>query len=54
MDASLGSVCGSAVEAIAAGEFPGIAAVITDGRLRVEGSLCTLRSRRVAGVETAP
>lgn len=54
MDASLGSVCDSAVEAIAAGEFPGIAAVITDGRVRVEGSLCTLRSRRVADVETAP
>lgn len=54
MDASLGSVCDSAVEAIAAGEFPGIAAVITDGRVRVEGSLCTLRSRRIAGIETAP
>ena len=53
MDASLGSVCDSAVDAIAAGEFPGIAAVITDGRVRVEGSLCTLRSRRVAGIETA-
>ena len=54
MDASLGSVCDTAVEAIAAGEFPGIAAVITDGRVRVEGSLCTLRSRRIAGIETGP
>ena len=50
MDASLGSVCDSAVEAIAAGEFPGVAVVITDGVVRVQGSLCTLRSRRVADI----
>ena len=50
MDASLGSVCDSAVEAIAAGEFPGVAVVITDGVVRVQGSLCTLRARRVADI----
>ena len=53
MDASLGSVQGSAPEAIAAGELPGIAVVITDGRVRVDGSLCTLRARRIAAIETA-
>ncbi len=52
MDASLGSVCDTATEAIAAGEFPGVAAVITDGTVRVRGSLCTLRARRVAGFES--
>ena len=52
MDASLGSVHHTASEAIAAGEFPGVAVVITDGRVRINGSLCTLRSRRVAGLET--
>ena len=51
MDASLGSVCGSATEAIAAGEFPGVAVVITDGVVRVKGSLCTLRARRVADIQ---
>ena len=51
MDTSLGSVCETAVEAIAAGEFPGVAVVITDGVVRVRGSLCTLRSRRVADIE---
>ena len=51
MDTSLGSVCDTAVEAIAAGEFPGVAVVITDGVVRVRGSLCTLRSRRVAHIE---
>ena len=50
MDASLGSVCDSALDAMAAGEFPGVAVVITDGVVRVQGSLCTLRARRVAGV----
>lgn len=51
MDASLGSVHDTAVDAIAAGEFPGVAVVITDGAIRVNGSLCTLRSRRVADVD---
>jgi enamidase len=51
IDASLGSVEGSASEAIAAGEFPGVAVVITDGEVRVNGSLCTLRARRVAEVD---
>ena len=50
MDASLGSVHDTAVDAIAAGEFPGVAVVITDGVIRVNGSLCTLRSRRVAEI----
>ena len=51
MDTSLGSVCGTAVEAMAAGEFPGVAVVITDGVVRVRGSLCTLRARRVADID---
>ena len=51
MDASLGSVCDTATDAIAAGEFPGVAVVITDGVVRVRGSLCTLRARRVAGID---
>ena len=50
MDASLGSVCDTALNAMAAGEFPGVAVVITDGAVRVRGSLCTLRARRVAGI----
>lgn len=50
MDASLGSVHETALDAIAAGEFPGVAVVITDGAVRVRGSLCTLRSRRVADI----
>ena len=50
MDASLGSVWDTAVEGIAAGEFPGVAVVITDGAIRVRGSLCTLRARRVADI----
>ena len=50
MDASLGSVCDTAVDAIAAGEFPGVAVVITDGEVRVNGSLCTLRARQVADI----
>lgn len=50
IDASLGSVEDSAMEAIAAGEFPGVAVVITDGKVRVEGSLCTLRARRIASI----
>ena len=53
MDASLGSVESSAAEAIAAGEFPGIALVMTDGQIRLTGSLCTLRARRIAAVEHA-
>ncbi|MYB03078.1 MAG: amidohydrolase family protein [Acidimicrobiaceae bacterium] len=51
MDASLGSVHETALDAMAAGEFPGVAVVITDGVVRVRGSLCTLRARRVAGIE---
>ena len=51
MDASLGSVYDTATEAIAAGEFPGVAVVITDGVVRVRGSLCTLRARRVADID---
>ena len=51
MDTSLGSVCDTAVEAISAGEFPGVAVVITDGVVRVRGSRCTLRARRVAEIE---
>ena len=51
MDASLGSVHDTALDAMAAGEFPGVAVVITDGVVRVRGSLCTLRARRVAGIE---
>lgn len=50
MDASLGSVWDTALEGIAAGEFPGVAVVITDGAIRVRGSLCTLRARRVADI----
>ncbi len=51
MDASLGSVCDNAPQAIAAGEFPGVALVITDGQIRVNGSLCTLRSRHVPTID---
>ncbi len=51
MDASLGSVHDTALDAIAAGEFPGVAVVVTDGVVRVRGSLCTLRARRVADIE---
>ncbi len=53
MDASLGSVADSATDAIAAGEFPGVAVVITDGVVRVKGSLCTLRARRIADIDGA-
>ena len=53
IDASLGSVEDSATEAIAAGEFPGVAVVVTDGQVRINGSLCTLRARRVADIDTA-
>lgn len=53
MDASLGSVHDTATEAIAAGEFPGVAVVVTDGKVRVNGSLCTLRSRRIANINTS-
>lgn len=52
MDASLGSREDDARAAIAAGEWPGIAAVVTDGVVRIRGSLCTLRARRIADVET--
>ncbi len=51
MDTSLGSVHDTAIDAMAAGEFPGVAVVITDGAVRVRGSLCTLRARRVADIE---
>lgn len=53
MDASLGSCEDSALEAIAAGEFPGVAVVLTDGQVRIKGSLCTLRARRIADIQTA-
>ncbi len=53
LDASLGSVEDTATDAIAAGEFPGVAVVITDGAVRVTGSLCTLRARRVADIDVA-
>ncbi len=52
IDASLGSVEDDASTAIAAGEFPGVAVVITDGELRVSGSLCTLRARRVVDIKS--
>ena len=48
MDAALDSRVEMATEALAAGEWPGVALVITDGMVRVNGSQCTLRSRRVA------
>lgn len=51
MDASLGSVEDSASSALAAGEFPGVAVVITDGEVRVNGSMCTLRARRIADIK---
>lgn len=51
MDASLGSVEPTASTALAAGEFPGVALVMTDGQVRIRGSLCTLRARRVVDVE---
>ena len=53
MDAALGSRVETASEALATGEWPGVALVMTDGVLRVNGSQCTLRSRRVAEIETA-
>lgn len=53
IDASLGSREESATAALAAGEFPGVAVVITDGQIRVNGSLCTLRARRIADIEAA-
>ena len=53
MDASLGSVESSASTALAAGEFPGVALVMTDGQIRIKGSLCTLRARRVVDVDIA-
>lgn len=52
MDASLGSREDDARAALAAGEWPGIAVVMTEGKLRITGSLCTLRARRIAEVET--
>ena len=33
------------------GEFPGVAVVITDGEVRVNGSMCTLRARRIADIK---
>ncbi len=53
IDAALGSRVESATQALATGEWPGVAVVITDGKIRVNGSQCTLRSRRVAEVEAA-
>ncbi|MGI9270341.1 MAG: amidohydrolase family protein [Woeseiaceae bacterium] len=53
IDASLGSVESSATTALAAGEFPGVALVLTDGQIRVKGSLCTLRARGVVDVDKA-
>lgn len=50
IDASLGSPQKSAMDALSAGEFIGVALVITDGKIRVNGSQCTLRSRRVASI----
>ena len=50
IDASLGSVEDDVTAAIAAGEFPGVAVVIIDGIVRIEGSLCTLRARRIADI----
>ena len=44
-------MCDTALDAMAAGEFLGVAVVITDGVVRVRGSLCTLRARRVAGID---
>jgi enamidase len=49
MEASLGSVLDTALDAISVGDFPGIALVITDGQFRVKGSLYTLR---IADVQT--
>jgi len=50
MDASLGSTEESATKALASGEFPGVAVIISDGELRVNGSQCTLRSKRKADI----
>ncbi len=52
MDAALGSPQKSALDALDMGEFPGVALVITDGKVRVNGSQCTLRSRRVAEISS--
>ena len=52
IDAALGSPQRSAMDALASGEFPGVALVITDGEVRVNGSQCTLRSRRVAKISS--
>ena len=52
MDAALGSPQKSALDALDMGEFPGVALVITDGKVRVNGSQCTLRSRRVAEINS--
>ena len=52
IDAALGSPQRSAMDALASGEFPGVALVITDGVVRVNGSQCTLRSRRVAKISS--
>ena len=51
LDASLGSCEDDAMDALAAGEFPGVAVVITDGRIRINGSMCTLRARRIISLE---
>ena len=52
IDAALGSPQKSATDALDMGEFPGVALVITDGKVRVNGSQCTLRSRRVAEINS--
>ena len=52
IDAALGSPQKSAIDALDMGEFPGVALVITDGKVRVNGSQCTLRSRRVAEINS--
>ena len=51
IDVSLGSREETVSAALAEGEFPGVALVITDGQVRVNGSLCTLRAKRIAAIE---
>ena len=53
MDASLGSREDNVSDALAEGEFPGVAVVLTDGEVRVNGSLCSLRARRIADIQKA-
>ena len=51
MDAALGSVQPAAPEALSTGEWPGVALVMCDGQVRVNGSQATTRSRRVPEIE---